>query len=143
MTDRVQEADALTREQAAELRHELRTPVNHIVGYAEMLREDVPDGSDAATALDAIVAVAREALAGINAALPPSGNATSAGLDALLVALREPQGRLLNGTDSLLAGSDDDAAFAADVRKIADAARRLTDPPRPRERATPSAVRAA
>ena len=25
---------------AAELRHELRTPINHIVGYAEMLLED-------------------------------------------------------------------------------------------------------
>ena len=47
MTDSAQAADALTREHAAELRHELRTPVNHIVGYAEMLREDVPDGAAA------------------------------------------------------------------------------------------------
>jgi CheY-like chemotaxis protein len=144
MTDRVHATDALTREVAAELRHELRTPVNHIVGYAEMLREDVPDGADTAATLEAIVAVAREALEGINAALPPSGNATRAGLDALLLALREPQGRLLDATRTLLDFSGEDAAFAADVHKIADAARRLTDPPRPREqRAAVAAVRPA
>ena len=141
MTDSAQAADALTREHAAELRHELRTPVNHIVGYAEMLREDVPDGAAAGATIAS--SVAREALEGINAALPPSGNATRAGLEALLVALREPQGRLLNATAALLAGSGDDAAFAADVHKIADAARRLTDPPRPRERIAPTGARSA
>jgi CheY-like chemotaxis protein len=135
--------DALSKQDAAELRHELRTPVNHIVGYAEMLREDVPDGSSAAVTLDAVVSVAREALEGINSALPPSGNATRTGLESLLVALREPQSRLLEATEALRAGSGDDVAFVADVHKIAEAARRLTDPPRPREhRPTPAAARA-
>ena len=134
--------DALTKAAAAELRHELRTPVNHIVGYSEMLREDVPDGSVAATALDAIVTGARDALERINAALPPSGNATRAGLDALIATLRGPQRRFLDATEQLLAAAGDDTAFAADVRKIAEAARRLTDPPRPREpRPTPAAAR--
>ncbi len=121
-----------TKAAAAELRHELRTPVNHIVGYSEMLREDVADGSDAAATLDAIVAGARDALECINGALPPSGNATRAGLDALLTTLRVPQRQLLDATERLLAAAGDDAAFAADVRKIAEAARRLTDPPRRR-----------
>jgi CheY-like chemotaxis protein len=135
--------DELTKAAAAELRHELRTPVNHIVGYSEMLREDVADGSDAAAALDSIVAGARDALEQINGALPPSGNATRAGLDSLLATLRGPQRRLLDATERLLAAAGDDTAFAADVRKIAEAARRLTDPPRPREqRPTPAAARA-
>jgi signal transduction histidine kinase len=29
----------------AHLRHELRTPLSHIIGYSEMLLEDVEDGN--------------------------------------------------------------------------------------------------
>ena len=30
----------MTPEEARELRHELRTPVNHLIGYAELLLEE-------------------------------------------------------------------------------------------------------
>ena len=43
---------ALGRDAASELRHELRTPVNHILGYAEMLREDTADGDRKSTRLN-------------------------------------------------------------------------------------------
>ena len=47
--------ETLGIEAAAELRHELRTPVNHILGYAEMLREDATDESSDATLIAARV----------------------------------------------------------------------------------------
>jgi CheY-like chemotaxis protein/tRNA A-37 threonylcarbamoyl transferase component Bud32 len=119
----------LTAESAGALRHELRTPVNHIVGYAEMLREDVPAGSTTAATLDTILAVAREVLERINAALPPTGIATESGLAALLRSLRDPQQRVLEATITLIRGNSD-PQFADDVAKIAEAAKRLTDPPR-------------
>ena len=115
---------------AGELRHELRTPVNHILGYAEMLREDVPDGSSDAACIDGIIAVAREVLASINAALPPTGITTHDDLAQLLGALRDPQARLLSATTSLTNG-DRDAQFLTDVDRIAQAARRLTAVPAP------------
>ncbi len=52
----------MTPEEARELRHELRTPVNHLIGYAELLLEE-DDASEAdVEALDAVRARAREVL---------------------------------------------------------------------------------
>lgn len=112
----------------AELRHELRTPVNHIIGYAELLAEDVGQDTPAAAALTAIREAAREVLAAINAALPPSGASDDEALRGLLDTLRTPQRRILVQTDSLGASSSD-AQFSADVARIAQAARHLCDPP--------------
>jgi signal transduction histidine kinase len=61
----------LRNAELAALRHNLRTPINHILGYAEMLIEDASD-SHAATALDALRHVhsaARGALSEVNLAL--------------------------------------------------------------------------
>ena len=129
MTGQRTMGDALTAESAGTLRHELRTPVNHIVGYAEMLREDSADGSPEAATLGSILGIAREVLERINTALPPSGVATEGDLTALLTALRDPQARVLAATVTLLAG-ERDSQFVADVGKIAEAAKKLTDPPR-------------
>ena len=129
MTGQHTQGAALTAESAGALRHELRTPVNHIVGYAEMLREDTAAGSADATVLTGILAVAREVLERINTALPPSGVATEGDLAALLMLLRGPQAKVLAATGKLLDGNRD-LQFVADVGKIAEAARRLTDPPR-------------
>lgn len=112
----------------AELRHELRTPVNHILGYAELLAEDAPRDTPTGAALDAIRVAAREVLAAINHALPPSGAADESALQTLLTALRAPQSRILSQTAALdLANAD--AQFRADIAKIAEAARHLCDPP--------------
>jgi CheY-like chemotaxis protein len=118
--------EPLTREAASELRHELRTPVNHILGYAEMLREDASDGSEDAAQIDAIIATARDVLARINAALPPTGMATTDDLKTLLVDLRVPQKSLLAATTTLLSTERADQ-FKTDVERIAQAARRLTE----------------
>ncbi len=123
-------SEPLGRETASELRHELRTPVNHILGYAEMLREDAADGSPDAARIDRIVATAREVLARINAALPPTGVATLDDLDALIHDLRMPQTTVLDEVTALSA-SVRDAQYAADLDRIAQAARRLTAVPVP------------
>jgi CheY-like chemotaxis protein len=118
--------EPLSREAASELRHELRTPVNHILGYAEMLREDATDGSADAARIDGVIATARDVLARINAALPPTGVATRADLSLLLQELRVPQDAILAGTAALLTVARD-AQFTTDVERIAQAARRLTE----------------
>ncbi|MHB1095742.1 MAG: protein kinase domain-containing protein [Gemmatimonadaceae bacterium] len=121
---------ALDPKAASELRHELRTPVNHILGYAEMLREDAADGSTDAVCIDGIIAEAREVLTEVNAALPPTGVATLDDLSRLLTALVEPQARMLASTELLLA-TDHDAQFTTDVQRIAQAVCRLTAVPVP------------
>lgn len=121
-------SDALGRETASELRHELRTPVNHILGYAEMLREDIADGSADASVVDEVIATARAVLGRINAALPPSGEATAGRVSELITELEGPQRQLLAATDTLLEVQRDEQ-FATDVARIAQAARRLTAVP--------------
>lgn len=117
-----------------ELRHELRTPVNHILGYAELLAEDVAEDSSAAEALRTIGVAAHEVLVLINASLPPSGIAAEDALPRLFAKLRSPQATILLATSSLLDGSPD-AQFAADVQKIARAAQQLLSLPEANERA--------
>ncbi|HKR56615.1 MAG TPA: histidine kinase dimerization/phospho-acceptor domain-containing protein, partial [Gemmatimonadales bacterium] len=48
----------------AALRHDLRTPVNHIVGYAEMLIEDLegPANATRRAELESTIEAARDAL---------------------------------------------------------------------------------
>ena len=81
-----------TLEQAAlsELRHNLRTPVNQILGYAEFLIEDASDGRHAA-ALDPlrqIHSTARAALADINQSLAQREAVVRAEVSALCEKIR-------------------------------------------------------
>ena len=130
MSDAETTSPAIAPEAAAELRHEMRTPVNHIIGYAEMLQEDSAVGSPIGAALTEILAIARAVLERINAALPPSGVTSEANLDGLLKELVSHQRRLLHCTTQLTVMSADDL-FSSDVAKIAVAAHKLTNPPRP------------
>ena len=139
MTSGTEPSHALTSEAAAELRHELRTPVNHILGYAELLAEDVLPDSAAANALRTIGVAAREVLTLIQAALPPSGTARADALRTLLAQLRAPQGRILSATAALLDG-DPEAQFATDVERIAHAARQLLVVPVPVDRTQPASA---
>ena len=52
----------MTPEEARELRHELRTPVNHLIGYAELLLEEDDAEESDVQALQAVRAHAREVL---------------------------------------------------------------------------------
>ncbi|MBX9928795.1 MAG: protein kinase [Gemmatimonadaceae bacterium] len=130
----------LPREAVGELRHELRTPVNLIVGYAEMLLEDAAPDAPEAGPLTEVIAAGRDVLERINAALPPSGVATEDGLATLLAEMRTPQQRIIGHARALVSMRSADAQFVADVEKIAAAATRLTEPPRP---IAPSTARTA
>jgi CheY-like chemotaxis protein len=118
----------LRTEAVSELRHDLRTPVNLIVGYAEMLGEDLARDDARQVWLADILAAARIVLERINAALPSTPSSAPVALDRLLAELSEPQARVLAATRELQARAtaSDPAAFAQDVRKIAEAATRLT-----------------
>ncbi|MDH5235925.1 MAG: response regulator, partial [Gemmatimonadota bacterium] len=129
-------SEAIGPEAASELRHELRTPINHIVGYAEMLREDAADGSGDAAQLDRILVAARDGLTRINVALPATGLASQGALATLLAELRTPQGEIEAAAKALLTG-ERAPQFRTDVERIVQAARRLTAVP------TPSTMHAA
>jgi CheY-like chemotaxis protein/tRNA A-37 threonylcarbamoyl transferase component Bud32 len=113
-----------------ELRHDLRTPVNHIVGYTEMLLEDTEDPAFAGcrTLLEEILSAARDVLLLINGALPPTRiEVTSAELAALYGSMRVPQERVLAAIRNLLASPSappgDD--FPQDLLRIRAAAEKL------------------
>jgi CheY-like chemotaxis protein/tRNA A-37 threonylcarbamoyl transferase component Bud32 len=113
-----------------ELRHELRTPVNHIVGYTEMLLEDTEDPafSDCRASLEEILSAARDVLHLINGALPPTRHEiTSPELATLYATMRIPQGRVLGAIRSLLASPSVPPGdeFPQDLLRIKAAAERL------------------
>jgi CheY-like chemotaxis protein len=111
----------VTPEQLAELRHDLRTPLNHIIGYSEMLLEDSADPR-----LEETLDAAREALGLINAILGVPGAGTS-DVARLYDALRVPRGRIVAAITALLPSADEgrDGTVTADLRKILGAAERL------------------
>ncbi len=57
----------------AQLRHDLRTPVNHIIGYSEILIEDASDSGSDISDLKKIHSAAGELLTLINTRLHLSG----------------------------------------------------------------------
>ena len=125
-------ADSLSPQALSELRHELRTPINQIVGYCEMLLEDSDAAEHAArrTALADALAAVKSALAEIDRTLPAGrSDVRPADADTLHTTLRVPREQILRATEQLLA--DPDRAFVMDVRKIRSAAERLGVAPTP------------
>jgi len=119
-------AGSLSPQALSELRHELRTPINQIVGYCEMLLEDADAAQHAArrTALADALAAVKSALAEIDRTLPAGrSDVRPADADTLHTTLRVPREQILRATEQLLA--DPDHAFVMDVRKIRSAAERL------------------
>jgi len=104
------------------LRHELRTPVNAILGYSEMLLEDFPAHQGD---LDTIVATARTIIATIDARLSPATTEfADADLNTLRAEVRPHQDRIVRSV-SALRETDDAAAMASDLDRIEHAAQRL------------------
>ncbi len=106
-----------------ELRHELRTPVNHLIGYAELLlEEEAVSGADV-EALEAVRARARDVLELVpgllsdgDAVSPAASGAPS--VDALVDRVAE--------LESLTAGLAATSALpASDVERLSVAAARL------------------
>jgi CheY-like chemotaxis protein len=120
----------------AELRHHLRTPVNHIVGYTEMLLEDVPADDRALRGpLEEILAAAQDVLARISSVLAPTlSQVPGESLLGLYGDLREPQQRIVRAVTALqtAGGAPLDAAALDDLGKILRAAEQLTPNTAPR-----------
>ena len=66
--------------QLSHLRHELRTPINHVIGYSEMLLEDIADDgpSGVHAKLTAIIREARAAVTAIQGGMGSNATATDA-----------------------------------------------------------------
>ena len=94
----------------AQLRHDLRTPVNHIIGYSEMLLEDAEETANEASSADLkkIRSAAQELLGLINTRLvvggleetPKSADASSLKFDDFKRAERTFHGRVLAVDDN-------------------------------------------
>jgi signal transduction histidine kinase len=108
------------------LKHELRTPINHIIGYGELLMEDLSDGSDRA-AIEEVLSIGRDLLGLVNTELDAAGDADEPVSAPTLDDLRDRIGRTIARVLAVGLGDMDmaHAASAEDIRKILDAAARL------------------
>lgn len=128
----------LAPDAVAELRHDLRTPVNIISGYAEMLLEDAGGGNYADPALvgplTELGEEMREILRLVTTVLPPSATAVSVSdVLALRTRLRNNRDRVLALLTAAAASpAADQAGVADDLRRMQAAAAQLsgaiTDP---------------
>jgi len=109
-----------------ELRHTFRTPVNHIVGYTEMLLEDLPPDDDSHRAqLKEILNAAKVALEHISAALVPSETPATETVRRLYAELEEPQARVIRAVTTLIDAHDLGETAEDDLRRILHAAEQL------------------
>jgi two-component system NtrC family sensor kinase len=109
---------------AAELRHSLRTPLNHIIGYSEMLLEDVE--SAPAAPLRTLIFNARELVKFLQKSFQPEKEQVSPDeLHALQDSLLPYVTRMNAGVAEL--AQDGTAELHADLAKIRFAVERLLD----------------
>ena len=87
----------MTPDPGAQLRHDLRTPLNHIIGYSELLLEEAGEEKAAAIeqSLHRIHADARQLLALVNDLLAPSRIGQNAGQLFRIPAVMGPLNRLI------------------------------------------------
>jgi len=124
------------------IKHELRTPINHIIGYSEMLIEDLDSRSDAAalSALQIVFDAGKGMLAAVNAQIGAASDPESFVSSEVRASLRLAVGAHVTRVFGVqlegfsLGGS---ATFLSDVRKILDATRRLAAFARTGELPTP------
>ncbi|HET9708757.1 MAG TPA: protein kinase [Gemmatimonadales bacterium] len=130
----------LTVEAQAQLRHDLRTPLNHIIGYTEMLLEDATDPAlaERRERLEQALGAARQALELINASLGSARRIVPADVAQLYDALQAPRQTIVLAIDALVVPEADGDPFTADLRKILSAAEHLAP-----ERSQPAAAAAA
>ena len=133
----VQEAPDPARVQRvalAHVRHELRTPINAIIGYSEMLLEDAEEAggqAEVAGDLRRIRTGGRELLALVDSILDPERIAAEADTDLgrygerIRADLRTPVTGVIGYAEMLLEGGHDE--LAADLERILGAARHLLE----------------
>ncbi len=96
---------SLSKETVAALRHQLRTPLNHIVGYSEMLLEE--GASTERLAQDELARIRESAgriQDALNSLLPASGPIGDSNVQQLRDALSEPIGEIMRSIGSLASG---------------------------------------
>ncbi|MBA3467842.1 MAG: protein kinase [Gemmatimonadaceae bacterium] len=142
----------LSVNEVATLRHELRTPINQIVGYCEMLLEDAQSrqGGSRRESLSEALAAVRDAIVLIEDALPAGATTLDADrIVSLYESLHHPQSRIIDAMSGLLREEElPDEKFIADVCRVRNAAERLMPTDRPRAEPTsafsaPAGVRVA
>jgi signal transduction histidine kinase len=115
----------------ADYRHDLLTPVNHIIGYCEILIEDAEGSGQEQTlaGLKTILDQGRHLLEDIEHAIPGTREGNEADLSALRVQLRASLNPILEACDGMQWGSDAVALtrFADDLRKVRIAASSLVE----------------
>src|ERR1051325_6830238 len=111
----------------ARLRHTLRAPLNHIIGYAEMIRDEAEEQRAVAESgvMDRVLAAARHIVDLVQEALPVKAHI---GEDALPV-LRDSMGPPLGEIEKSLASFEELSGGACDkeMRKIRAATRELQE----------------
>jgi signal transduction histidine kinase len=112
----------------SQVKHELRTPINHIIGYSEILAEEIADagGSDDSSDIERIIALGKELIRLIDVNLVAANGSTrpsESSLSALRCALRRPveEIRQIESTGLRVTG----IAHAPDIEKIREASDRL------------------
>lgn len=81
----------LPRQTLAALRHDVRTPLNHIIGYSEMLLEDLPAEEKAAAELRTIRQNAQQVLTTVQRILlPANGEVHAQDIDRLRAEMEQP-----------------------------------------------------
>jgi adenylate cyclase len=114
----------------AHMRHELRTPVNAILGYSEMLIEDQPDGPACAD-LRKIESAGRNLLGLINEILDPARLGQEPDLEKagarIRHDLRTPVNAIIGYSEMLLEDAEEDegSPLADDLKRILAAGRKL------------------
>lgn len=113
------------------MRHELRTPVNAIIGYSEMLLEDLPAEAPSRGDLERILAAGRTLLALISDLLDPSrvGEIDGANISAFGAKvrhqLRTPVNTVIGYTEMLIEDQTLGEVAGADLQRILTSGQRL------------------
>lgn len=129
--------ERVRRASLAFVRHELRTPINGIIGYSEMLLDDAHEEGDAAAASDLarIVQCGREILAVVERSLDADRISREHGRDLasygeqIRADLRDPLSAVNGYTEMLIEESSEHgrSARVADLQRVQAAARQLLD----------------
>ena len=122
----------LSIDRISQLRHDLRNPVNHILGYGELLIEESGEETSPArlNGLHAILTRGRQVLILINQRLPPgTGEEADINLPGLRRVMLGPLHGILGECDDLdrQAEGPEQDDFRADIGKIRSAASRLIE----------------
>jgi light-regulated signal transduction histidine kinase (bacteriophytochrome) len=118
-------AEELAKQQLAQLRHQLRTPLNHIIGYSEILLEEgVDEGEERRAWLANVHASARVVLELVQQILSPAaGQITDVEVDTLRNRMQEPTQSIVRNVNLLM--EQRDPADLLDLLRINSAASEL------------------